>query len=170
VIFAEITAKFIIGGQLLMYQEILDTLRDFTPFSIIVSAIVIFVVFLCVFVIFSFAKQEKRIEQLRWDKVSSHMMLRDMQTGAWIPLEADEILVGRHGSADIRLSDMSISRYHAVLYVSNGVWRVVDLDSKSGTFVNGVKIDKQAILRPMDEIRFGTQAVVIQQRRRTNVS
>jgi len=42
-----------------MYQELLDTLRNFTPFSIIVSAIVIFIVFLCVFVIFSFAKQEK---------------------------------------------------------------------------------------------------------------
>lgn len=48
-----------------MYEELLKTLRDFTPFSIIVSAVVIFVVFLCVFVIFSFAKREKRIEQLR---------------------------------------------------------------------------------------------------------
>ena len=82
-----------------MYEELLKTLRDFTPFSIIVSAVVIFVVFLCVFVIFSFAKREKRIEQLRWNKVSNHMMLRDVQTNEWIPLEADEILVGRHGSA-----------------------------------------------------------------------
>ena len=139
-----------------MYEELLKTLRDFTPFSIIVSAVVIFVVFLCVFVIFS--------------KVSNHMMLRDVQTNEWIPLEADEILVGRHGSADIRLPDMSISRYHAVLYVSNGVWRVVDLHSKSGTFVNGTKIDHQAILKPMDEIRFGTQAVILQQRRDANVS
>ena len=143
-----------------MYEELLKTLRDFTPFSIIVSAVVIFVVFLCVF----------GIEQLRWNKVSNHMMLRDVQTNEWIPLEADEILVGRHGSADIRLPDMSISRYHAVLYVSNGVWRVVDLHSKSGTFVNGTKIDHQAILKPMDEIRFGTQAVILQQRRDANVS
>ena len=143
-----------------MYEELLKTLRDFTPFSIIVSAVVIFVVFLCVFVIFSFAKREKRIEQLRWNKVSNHMMLRDVQTNEWIPLEADEIL----------LPDMSISRYHAVLYVSNGVWRVVDLHSKSGTFVNGTKIDHQAILKPMDEIRFGTQAVILQQRRDANVS
>ena len=90
-----------------MYEELLKTLRDFTPFSIIVSAVVIFVVFLCVFVIFSFAKREKRIEQLRWNKVSNHMMLRDVQTNEWIPLEADEILVGRHGSADIRLDRKS---------------------------------------------------------------
>ena len=67
-----------------MYEELLKTLRDFTPFSIIVSAVVIFVVFLCVFVIFSFAKREKRIEQLRWNKVSNHMMLRDVQTNEWI--------------------------------------------------------------------------------------
>ena len=30
-----------------MYEELLKTLRDFTPFSIIVSAVVIFVVCLC---------------------------------------------------------------------------------------------------------------------------
>ena len=71
-------------------------------------------------------------------------------------MEADEILVGRHGAADIRFTDMSVSRYHAVLYVSNGVWSVMDLGSKSGTYVNGRKIRSQVKLKDMDEIRFGT--------------
>ena len=61
---------------------------------------------------------------------------------------------------------MSVSRYHAVLYVSNGVWSVMDLGSKSGTYVNGRKIRSQVKLKDMDEIRFGTKSVVIRQRRR----
>lgn len=152
-----------------MYEELLKTLRDFSLFHHCQCRGHLCGISLCLCHLF-LCKARKRIEQLRWNKVSNHMMLRDVQTNEWIPLEADEILVGRHGSADIRLPDMSISRYHAVLYVSNGVWRVVDLHSKSGTFVNGTKIDHQAILKPMDEIRFGTQAVILQQRRDANVS
>lgn len=155
-----------------MYEEILEGLRNSTIFSIIVSAVVVFMVLICVFMIFSLAKEEKAIEERRWEKVSGHMELIDKKTGEHIPLEADEILIGRHGAADIRLPDMSISRYHAVLYVSNGVWRVLDLDSTSGTYVNNKKISSQVILKNQDEIQFGTQAVIIREkgRRRRNVS
>ena len=59
-----------------MYEELLKTLRDFTPFSIIVSAVVYLRgVSSCVFVIFSFAKREKRIEQLRWNKKLRNYMM-----------------------------------------------------------------------------------------------
>ena len=44
-----------------MYEELLKTLRDFTPFSIIVSAVVIFVVFVCVFVIFSLQSEKNAL-------------------------------------------------------------------------------------------------------------
>lgn len=155
-----------------MYEEILEGLRNSTIFSIIVSAVVVFMVLICVFMIFSLAKEEKAIEERRWEKVSGRMELIDKKTGEHIPLEADEILIGRHGAADIRFPDMSISRYHAVLYVSNGVWRVLDLDSTSGTYVNNKKISSQVILKNQDEIQFGTQAVIIREkgRRRRNVS
>lgn len=155
-----------------MYEEILEGLRNSTIFSIIVSAVVVFMVLICVFMIFSLAKEEKAIEERRWEKVSGHMELIDKKTGEHIPLEADEILIGRHGAADIRLPDMSISRYHAVLYVSNGVWRVLDLDSTSGTYVNNKKISSQVILKNQDEIQFGTQTVIIREkgRRQRNVS
>ncbi|MBQ8823941.1 MAG: FHA domain-containing protein [Ruminococcus sp.] len=155
-----------------MYEEILEGLRNSTIFSIIVSAVVVFMVLICVFMIFSLAKEEKAIEERRWEKVSGRMELIDKKTGEHIPLEADEILIGRHGAADIRFPDMSISRYHAVLYVSNGVWRVLDLGSTSGTYVNNKKISSQVILKNQDEIQFGTQAVIIREkgRRRRNVS
>ncbi|MFR4476129.1 MAG: FHA domain-containing protein [Ruminococcus callidus] len=58
---------------------------------------------------------------------------------------------------------MSVSRYHAVLYVSNGVWSVMDL-LKIRT-CKWKKIRSQVKLKDMDEIRFGTKSVIRQRRR-----
>lgn len=141
-----------------------ESLRSYPAFSIIMSALVIFMVFICVFAIFKSAKEEKRIENLRWDKVSSDIELIDCDTGQRFPLSADEVIIGRHGAADIRFPDMCVSRYHAVLCVSNGVWRIIDLGSKSGTYVNGRRVQEQLTLNDNDEIRFGTKAAVLRRR------
>ncbi len=149
-----------------MLENILESLQEIPAFSIWVSAAVVLIVAGSVFTMFGKARKEKQLEQRRWQKVSANMALYDTKRRVVIPLEADEILVGRHGAADIRFSDMSVSRYHAVLYVSNGVWSVMDLDSKSGTYVNGRKIRTQVQLKDMDEIQFGSYGVIIRQRRR----
>jgi len=148
------------------WDSMTEILQDSTLFSIFVSAVVVLMIVFSIITVYSKAREEKRVEEMRWSKVSSNMTLYDTSRHIIIPMEADEILVGRHGSADIRLSDMSVSRYHAVLYVSNGIWSVMDLDSKSGTYVNGRKIRSVVQLRDMDEIRFGNKAVIIRQRRR----
>ena len=141
-----------------MLDKLLTSLQEIPAYSIFISAVVVIFIAVSVLTMFGKARQEKEIEQLRWDKVSAHMALYDNARRVVIPLEADEILVGRHGAADIRFTDMSVSRYHAVLYVSNGVWSVMDLGSKSGTYVNGRKIRSQVKLKDMDEIRFGTKS------------
>ena len=123
-----------------MLDKLLSSLQGIPAYSILISAVVVIFIAVSVLVMFGTARQEKEIEQLRWEKVSAHMALYDTSRRVVIPLEADEILIGRHGAADIRFTDMSVSRYHAVLYVSNGVWSIMDLDSKSGTFVNGRRI------------------------------
>lgn len=149
-----------------MMENIVSYLQGLPAFSIISSAIVVIFVAISVLVMYGKARQEKEVERLRWNKVSAHMALYDASRRIIIPLEADEILVGRHGAADIRFADMSVSRYHAVLYVSNGIWSVMDLGSKSGTYVNGRKSRSQVNLKNNDEIRFGNKAVRIRQRRR----
>ena len=148
-----------------MLDKLLSSLQGIPAYSILISAVVVIFIAVSVLVMFGTARQEKEIEQLRWEKVSAHMALYDTSRRVVIPLEADEILIGRHGAADIRFTDMSVSRYHAVLYVSN-VCSIMDLDSKSGTFVNGRRIRSQVKLKDMDEIRFGTKSVIIRQRRR----
>ncbi len=149
-----------------MLETVLTSLQKMPFYSIALSAVVVFFIAISILTMFSQAKKEKTVEQLRWKKVSADMALFDASKRLIIPLEADEILVGRHGSADIRFSDMSVSRYHAILYVSNGVWSIVDLGSKSGTFVNGRRIRSQVRLKDQDEIQFGNKRVVIRQRRR----
>ena len=108
-----------------MLDKLLSSLQGIPAYSILISAVVVIFIAVSVLVMFGTARQEKEIEQLRWEKVSAHMALYDTSRRVVIPLEADEILIGRHGAADIRFTDMSVSRYHAVLYVSNGVWSII---------------------------------------------
>ena len=98
-----------------MLDKLLTSLQEIPAYSIFISAVVVIFIAVSVLTMFGKARQEKEIEQLRWDKVSAHMALYDNARRVVIPLEADEILVGRHGAADIRFTDMSVSRYHAVL-------------------------------------------------------
>ena len=55
---------------------------------------------------------------------------------------------------------MSVSRYHALLSLEDGIWTITDLDSTSGTFVNGQRV-KQKKLRNNDEIKIGKKALYI---------
>jgi pSer/pThr/pTyr-binding forkhead associated (FHA) protein len=62
--------------------------------------------------------------------------------------------IGRDAEADIRLLDESVSGRHAQLMYENGRWKVVNLMSVNGTFVNGRKV-LSAYLKTADKVRFG---------------
>ncbi|MCO6413761.1 MAG: FHA domain-containing protein [Thiogranum sp.] len=70
-------------------------------------------------------------------------------------LQAGKMLVGSGPDADIRLEDASVSAVHARITSERGRWKVVDILSANGTFVNGKKI-QGAWLRPGDVVRFGS--------------
>ena len=60
---------------------------------------------------------------------------------AFIPVCHWENLIGRSPFSDIRIDSPSVSRVHAVLTRSDkGVWRIYDIFSKGGVWVNGVKV------------------------------
>ena len=63
-------------------------------------------------------------------------------------------VVGRAAGSDIELSTDSVSSRHAELERTDGAWRVTDLQSTNGTFVNDRRIDS-AELKPGDRLRFG---------------
>ena len=121
---------------------------------------------ICAFVMIITAYRERKVAAKRWIKISGGMEL--VEPGITYPLECDEILIGRHASADIRIPDMSVSRYHAMLTVTNGVWTITGIGSKSGIFVNGYLV-RQARLRENDVIKLGNHRLTLRKRRDADV-
>lgn len=75
-------------------------------------------------------------------------------SGQTFALGATRILVGRADNCDLRLEDASVSSEHARLVRDSAGWRVVNLLSTNGTFVNDQKISSSAVSNG-DRIRFG---------------
>ncbi|MCX7945130.1 MAG: FHA domain-containing protein [Deltaproteobacteria bacterium] len=73
-----------------------------------------------------------------------------------IPLEEDEIFVGRIDENHIVITHNSVSRRHSVIKIdsSQELVKISDLESSNGTFVDGKRI-KEAILQNGNIIRFG---------------
>lgn len=67
-------------------------------------------------------------------------------------LLGERISIGRTG--DISLTEPSVSRNHAVLTWNGDAWRVTDVGSRNGTYVNGVSVQRKLIV-PGDVVRFG---------------
>lgn len=80
------------------------------------------------------------------------------------PLLSPEILIGRLDSVDLVLEDPAVSRVHAKIVKEAGAWILVDLESSTGTLVNGEPIgalenDSQGVrheLRSGDVIEIGS--------------
>jgi hypothetical protein len=77
-----------------------------------------------------------------------------------LPENLDAVIVGRSSSCDVRLSDQSVSRRHAQLRRQDDGWRVVDLLSTNGTFLNGRQISS-AVAFPGDQLGFGLHLVTL---------
>jgi pSer/pThr/pTyr-binding forkhead associated (FHA) protein len=71
-----------------------------------------------------------------------------------VPLDARALLIGRRETADISLTENAASSAHALVLVADGKHLVRDLNSRTGTFVNGVKVHEH-VLSPGDVIRVG---------------
>jgi pSer/pThr/pTyr-binding forkhead associated (FHA) protein len=68
--------------------------------------------------------------------------------------------VGRHSAVDLRLGYPDISRKHCQFVFENGQWRVYDLHSLNGIFVNRSLV-AEAILFGGDEIRIGCVTLLV---------
>ncbi len=77
-----------------------------------------------------------------------------------IPLEREEVILGRALEADVRVNDHQVSRQHArVTSVKNLAtastdYVLTDLSSRNGTFLNGVKVTSEKLTNG-DKIKIG---------------
>lgn len=76
------------------------------------------------------------------------------------PLVDGEHIVGRDAGSSIRLDSPKVSRQHARLIVRGVSATVVDLDSKNGSFVRGIRVTSPKALEPGDDLRIGPFALV----------
>ncbi len=77
-----------------------------------------------------------------------------------IPLERDQVIIGRALEADVRLNDFRASRLHARITstnepsTQNTTYRITDLGSTNGTLVNGDSVS-ESVLNDGDKIEIG---------------
>jgi hypothetical protein len=77
---------------------------------------------------------------------SIHLIVkRDDQTVNEFTFDSTPIYIGRKAGIQVVLSDMAVSREHAMIYVKEDKWIVEDLDSANKTYLNGQAIHKAAI-------------------------
>jgi hypothetical protein len=69
--------------------------------------------------------------------------------------QQERTTIGRSPDNDIFLDDVTVSRKHAVLVHADGEFRIEDLGSLNGTFVNRRRIDSATRLQSGDEVQIG---------------
>jgi two-component system, NtrC family, sensor kinase len=92
------------------------------------------------------------------------------------PAEAPEIAlelehapawIGRDREADLCLDERHVSRQHCQLERVEDAVVVRDMDSKNGTFVNGLQVS-EAILKPGDKLTVGVLSFIVEYPSTTN--
>ncbi len=92
--------------------------------------------------------------------MASLFVIQGPDQGKRFELKARPMALGRDASNPIRLHDNEVSRRHAeVRFVEPSSYRIVDLGSANGTFLNGRPVD-QAPLKLGDQVRLGQTVVV----------
>jgi pSer/pThr/pTyr-binding forkhead associated (FHA) protein len=79
---------------------------------------------------------------------------RGPNAGSKFFLDADATTVGRHPNSDIFLDDITVSRQHAEIRRGNGSFKLHDVGSLNGTYVNRERVE-ETNLRSGDEIQIG---------------
>jgi len=88
------------------------------------------------------------------------IVLSGQNVGEMYKLSGEQVTMGRGGSADIRLVDEGISRFHARIRSEGNHMVVEDLESRNGTFLNGERVTTARKLEDGDKIQVGRTTVL----------
>jgi diguanylate cyclase (GGDEF)-like protein len=93
------------------------------------------------------------------------VFMRGEQLAAPIPLERDEVILGRALEADVRVNDARASRLHARIRIEHDPetnaarYRLTDLGSTNGTLLNGQPVTTDAFLQHGDKLNIGEHLI-----------
>ena len=72
-----------------------------------------------------------------------------------IPVEGDELQIGRSSSCDVCIASQFVSRRHAQLKRRGDGWVYQDLDSTSGSYLHGMRVREMPLPFPPEPFRTG---------------
>ncbi len=108
-------------------------METFLDYSMTASKYVLIILSLCIIIRCIRSMLSERYESEVWAYIR---LGREM-----LPVNHWENIIGRTGSADIRIDRPGVGRVHAVLKRSDrGIWTVYDVFSRGGVWVNGMKV------------------------------
>ena len=79
-----------------------------------------------------------------------------------VPLGNHPVTIGRAPDNDIQIDNLSVSNYHARVYVEAGSLVVEDLNSLNGSFLNDIRVER-AMLKDGDSILIGKHEILVDQ-------
>jgi DNA-binding CsgD family transcriptional regulator len=82
------------------------------------------------------------------------------RAGQRVPLDKDEVSVGRSNQNDVVLNDPLVSRVHAILMRRGGMFMLDDLGSHNGTYVNEERLHGIRQIHHGDRLGIGASRVL----------
>lgn len=83
-----------------------------------------------------------------------------LQGQRWLLAESD-FIIGRDDDVDLVIPERQVSRNHAIISFRGGNYLIQDLESKNGTYVNGVQIKEPTPLQDGDSIQIALACEVM---------
>ena len=91
--------------------------------------------------------------------MSSLYVIRGKDQGRRFDLGAEPTTIGRDRGNTIQLKDTEVSRRHAEIQLEGAKFKIVDLNSSNGTYVNS-KIVGEQVLRSGDRVQIGRSVLI----------
>jgi len=79
--------------------------------------------------------------------------------GTITALSNSELTIGRDADNGLCLSEAAVSRKHCAVQSNKGIYKLIDLNSRNGTFVNGIPV-REKILQHGNTIRLGSTVLL----------
>jgi pSer/pThr/pTyr-binding forkhead associated (FHA) protein len=79
-----------------------------------------------------------------------------------VRLTSPETYIGRQRGCGVRIPSADVSRRHCAIRIANGYLTVQDLGSVNGTFVNGMRVVNQEVVRPGDHLEIGPVRFIVE--------
>ena len=89
------------------------------------------------------------------ESIGMLVVKRGPNAGSKFVLDQDVTKAGRHPDSEIFLDDVTVSRRHAEIVHSNDGYRLRDVGSLNGTYLNRERIESEAALQNGDELQIG---------------